>query len=158
MAFFESTDGGYTIRQKEADLSLAEVFMEQFLIGSPDFSYWEEGTMTVHPGHTEGGAGRYLRIFGESWQDEHRFVSARDLELAVEGLSGGKYKCVELGLKGASFRIFSDEEEKEIIIMQIYFEEESGFRSLIKKGTMTQVKFWLVKIFHEGLREVIAAW
>ena len=65
---------------------------------------------------------------------------------------------MELGLKGASFRIFSDEEEKEIIIMQIYFEEESGFRSLIKKGTMTQVKFWLVKIFHEGLREVIAAW
>ena len=158
VAFFESTDGGYTIRQKEADLSLAEVFMEQFLIGSPDFSYWEEGTMTVHPGHTEGGAGRYLRIFGESWHDEHRFFSARDLELAVEGLSGGKYKCVELGLKGASFRIFSDEEEKEIIIMQIYFEEESGFRSLIKKGTMTQVKFWLVKIFHEGLREVIAAW
>ena len=31
-----------------------------------------------------------LVIFGESWHDEHKFFSARDVELAVEGIQQGK--------------------------------------------------------------------
>ncbi len=116
-------------------------------MAAPDFSYWEEGTMTVHPGHTEGGAGRYLRNLWGELQDEHRFFSARDLELQWKDFQW-RNKVVELGLKGASFRIFSDEEEKEIInyYAEFYFEEESGFPQFDKKGyDEQQVKFLACK-------------
>ena len=32
-----------------------------------------------------------LVIFGESWHDEHKFFSARDVELAIDGIHEGKY-------------------------------------------------------------------
>ena len=43
-----------------------------------------------------------LVIFGESWHDEHKFFSARDVELAVEGIQQGKYQKVvlEWGIRG----------------------------------------------------------
>lgn len=47
-----------------------------------------------------------LTIHGESWRDEHKFFSARDLELAVEGLEEGRYVKVDyqLGLAVLSVR------------------------------------------------------
>lgn len=158
VAFFVSDTGEYLARQRQAWPPEAEAFLEQFLVGVPDFSRWEEGTVTVCPGRAEGQSGRYLRIFGESWVDEHKFFSARDLELAAEGLSDGKYISVELGLEGVSLRIFSGTEERETVIMQIYVRAKGGFRTLVRKSTVTQAKFWLVKMFHEGPREALSGW
>lgn len=99
-----------------------------------------------------------LVIFGESWHDEHRFFSARDVELAVEGVHEEKYRKVVLEWGIQAFDLFPGVQNE---IMVIWCSNNTGkgdFRFLAKEGTVTQVKFWLVNFLNHGFFEEMVGW
>ena len=91
-----------------------------------------------------------LVIFGESWHDEHKFFSARDVELAVEGIQQGKYQKVVLEWGIQAFDMFPGLQND---LMVIWCSDNRGggdTRFLAREGTVTQVKFWLNGYLERG--------
>ena len=99
-----------------------------------------------------------LVIFGESWHDEHKFFSARDMELAIEGIHEGKYikVALEWGMQGFDFfpGVHND-------LMVVWCTNNTGngdTRFLVKEGTVTQVKFWMANYMNHGGFEEMGGW
>ena len=170
-AFFEKADTSYQICQKNMESDIAEAWFQQLLEGCPDFAGWERTEEIIVPENTENqqneekaawyqlsrdpnGVMTYwhqlLIIFGENWHDEHKFFSARDVELAVEGVQTGKYQkaVLEWGVDGID--IFSGRENDLMLIWRVYAGKERDQQFLAKEGTVSQVKFWLMQYLKEG--------
>ncbi len=99
-----------------------------------------------------------LVIFGESWHDEHTFFSTRDVELAIDGIHEGKYTKVFLEW-GTQVLVFFPGVQNDLMV--IWCTNNTGkenIRFLAKGGTVTQVKFWLVKYLNSGVFEEMNGW
>lgn len=99
-----------------------------------------------------------LVIFGESWHDEHKFFSARDVELAIEGIQQGKYQKVVLEWGTQAFDMFPGLQSD---LMVIWCSNNTGggdTRFLAREGTVTQVKFWLNGYLERGSFGEMSGW
>ncbi len=121
----------------------AEDFWRQLLSGQREqMTFWHQ----------------LLVIFGESWHDEHKFFSARDVELAIEGIHEGKYQKAVLEWGAQAFDLFPGVQNDLMVIWRTNNTEKGNTRFLAKEGTVTQVKFWLVRYLHHGFFEETGAW
>ena len=99
-----------------------------------------------------------LVIFGESWHDEHKFFSARDVELAVEGIQQGKYQKVVLEWGIQAFDIFPGLEYDPMVIWSSDNRGGGDTRFFAREGTVTQVKFWLNGYLERGFSGEMSGW
>jgi len=101
---------------------------------------------------------KLLIIFGESWHDEHRFFSARDVELAVEGVCEGKYLKIALEWGPQIFELFPGVENDLTVIWHATNPATKVTRFLARTGTVTQVNFWLIQYLERGFFEDMSVW
>ncbi len=101
---------------------------------------------------------QYLIIFGESWHDEHRFFSARDVELTIEGIHEGKYTKALLEWGTNAFDLFPGLQNDLMVIFCTNNTGKGQTRFLAKEGTVTQVKFWMVNYLDHGFLEEMNGW
>ena len=99
-----------------------------------------------------------LVIFGESWHDEHTFFSARDVELAIDGIHEGKYTKVVLEWGTQALDFFPGVQNDLMVIWCTNNTGKGNTRFLAKEGTVTQVKFWLVNYLNSGVFEEMSGW
>lgn len=99
-----------------------------------------------------------LVIFGESWHDEHTFFSARDVELAIDGIHEGTYTKVFLEWGTQAFDIFPGVQNDLMVIWCTNNTGKGNTRFLAKEGTVAQVKFWLVNDLNSGVFEERNGW
>lgn len=99
-----------------------------------------------------------LVILGESWHDEHKFFSARDVELAIEGIHEGKYQKVILEWGKQVFVLLPGVQNDLMVIRCTNNKGRGDTRFLAKEGTVTQVKFWLVNYLNHGFLEEMSGW
>ena len=99
-----------------------------------------------------------LVIFGESWHDEHTFFSARDVELAIDGIHEGTYTKVFLEWGTQAFDIFPGVQNDLMVIWCTNNTGKGNTRFLAKEGTVAQVKFWLVNYLNSGVFEEMSGW
>ncbi len=99
-----------------------------------------------------------LVIFGENWHDEHRFFSARDVGLAIEGIHEGKYRkaVLEWGTQAVDF--FPGVQNDLMVIWRVSNAASREIRFLAKEGTVTQVKFWMVQYLDCGFFKELSGW
>ena len=99
-----------------------------------------------------------LVIFGESWHDEHTFFSARDIELAIDGIHEGTYTKVFLEWGTQALDFFPGVQNDLMVIWCTNNTGKGDTRFLAKEGTVTQVKFWLVNYLKSGVFEEMSGW
>lgn len=99
---------------------------------------------------------RLLSIFKESWRDDYKFFSARDLELCVKGLCGGIYEMAELELEADTIQALSGGEAG--IVMRLHMGQEEGRRVLEKTLAPDEACFWLTQVSTGGLPEEWGGW
>ena len=99
-----------------------------------------------------------LVIFGESWHDEHTFFSARDVELAIDGIYEGTYTKVFLEWGTRAIDLFPGVQNDLMVIWCTNNTGKGDTRFLAKEGTVTQVKFWLVNYLKSGVFEEMSGW
>ena len=99
-----------------------------------------------------------LVIFGESWHDEHKFFSAADVGLAVEGIHEGEYTKAVLEWGTTAFDLFPGVQNDLMVIWRTNNTGKGDARFLAREGTVTQVKFWLVRYLERGFFEEISGW
>ncbi len=99
-----------------------------------------------------------LVIFGESWHDEHTFFSARDVELAIDGIHEGKYTKAVLEWGTQALDFFPGVQNDLMVIWCTNNTGKGVTRFLAKEGTVTQVKFWLVNYLEHGFFEETNGW
>ena len=99
-----------------------------------------------------------LVIFGESWHDEHTFFSARDVELAIDGIHEGTYTKVFLEWGTWAIDLFPGVQNDLMVIWCTNNTGKGDTRFLAKEGTVTQVKFWLVNYLKSGVFEEMSGW
>ena len=99
-----------------------------------------------------------LVIFGESWHDEHTFFSARDVELAIDGIHEGTYTKVFLEWGTRGIDLFPGVQNDLMVIWCTNNTGKGDTRFLAKEGTVTQVKFWLVNYLNSGVFEEMSGW
>ena len=99
-----------------------------------------------------------LVIFGESWHDEHTFFSARDVELAIDGIHEGTYTKVFLEWGTRAIDLFPGVQNDLMVIWCTNNTGKGDTRFLAKEGTVTQVKFWLVNYLNSGVFEEMSGW
>ena len=99
-----------------------------------------------------------LVIFGESWHDEHTFFSARDVELAIDGIHEGTYTKVFLEWGTWAIDLFPGVQNDLMVIWCTNNTGKGDARFLAKEGTATQVKFWLVNYLNSGVFEEMSGW
>ncbi len=99
-----------------------------------------------------------LVIFGESWHDEHTFFSARDVELAIDGIHEGTYTKVFLEWGTQALDFFPGVQNDLMVIWCTNNTGKGNTRFLAKEGTVTQVKFWLVNYLNQGSFEEMNGW
>ncbi len=99
-----------------------------------------------------------LVIFGENWHDEHTFFSARDVELAIDGIHEGKYTKVFLEWGTQAIDFFPGVQNDLMVIWCTNNTGKGNTRFLAKEGTVTQVKFWLVNYLNSGVFEEMNGW
>ena len=99
-----------------------------------------------------------LVIFGESWHDEHTFFSARDVELAMEGIYEGKYIKVFLEWGAQALDFFPGVQNDLMVIWRINNAGKGDTRFLVREGTVTQVKFWMAHYLKQGFFEEMSGW
>ncbi|MCI8625143.1 MAG: hypothetical protein HFI40_02490 [Lachnospiraceae bacterium] len=172
VAFFETPKGSYQIYQNSAEPNTAMEWLKQLLIGSPDFSGWER--IETKTGQDEDTARqneddieqneqmfywhRLLVIFGESWHDEHKFFSVRDVELAIEGIHEGKYEKAALEWGTETLDLFPGVQSDLLILWHTNPTRKEFPRFLAKEGTVIQVKFWLTGYLERGFFEEMSGW
>ncbi len=99
-----------------------------------------------------------LVIFGESWHDEHTFFSARDVELAIDGIHEGKYTKAVLEWGTQALDFFPGVQNDLMVIWCTNNTGKGNTRFLAKEGTVAQVKFWLVNDLSSGVFEERNGW
>ena len=99
-----------------------------------------------------------LSIFKESWRDDHRFFSDRDLELCVKGLCEGTYEMVEVELERELLQAFSSKEKEPDITMQLYMGEEDSARVLEKTVTPPEAQSLLMQMSDSGVPKELSGW
>ncbi len=99
-----------------------------------------------------------LVIFGESWHDEHTFFSARDVELAIDGIHEGKYTKAVLEWGTQALDFFPGVQNDLMVIWCTNNTGKGNTRFLAKEGTVAQVKFWLVNYLNSGVFEEMNGW
>lgn len=99
-----------------------------------------------------------LVIFGESWHDEHKFFSGRDVELALEGIHEGKYTKVFLEWGTQALDFFPGIQNDMMVIWCTNNTWKGDIRFLAREGTVTQVKFWMNRFLNEGFFEDLSGW
>ncbi len=99
-----------------------------------------------------------LVIFGESWHDEHNFFSARDVELAIDGIHEGKYTKAVLEWGTQALDFFPGVQSDLMVIWCTNNTGRGDARFLAKEGTVVQVKFWLVNYLEHGFFEKMSGW
>lgn len=99
-----------------------------------------------------------LVIFGESWHDEHKFFSARDVELAIDGIHEGKYTKAVLEWGTQALDLFPGVQNDLMVIWCTNNTGKGNTRFLAKEGTVTQVKFWLAGFLNQGFSEEMSGW
>ena len=99
-----------------------------------------------------------LTIYKESWRDDHKFFSTKDLELAVDGLCGGKYEMVELEMGKDALLAVLQEEKAPDITMQLYIWQENGPRVMEKTDIPSQVKVCLTRMWEGGAPKELNGW
>jgi hypothetical protein len=171
-AFFEMAQDEGRIYQKITEPDNAVEWLKQLLAGSPDFFEWESIETKVRQEDAEAfrrqlmtdqsGQMTYwhqlLVILGESWHDEHRFFSARDVELAIEGIHEGKYTKAVLEWGTEAIDLFPGVQNDLMVILCTNNTGKGETRFLAKEGTVTQVKFWLVNYLDHGFFEEMSGW
>lgn len=168
IAFFETPEDGYRIFKKSTEPDMAEEWLKQLLAGNPDFSQWEnievcwnEEEIQWEETDRKGQMNhwhKFMVIFGESWYNEYKFFSARDVELAVEGIYEGKYQRVVLEWGTQVFDLFCGVQNDLRIIWCTNNTEKGNTRFLAREGNVTQVKFWLVNYLDCGFFEEMSDW
>ncbi len=102
---------------------------------------------------------KLLIIFGESWHDEHKFFSSRDLELAIEGVHSKKYQKAVLEWGYEALHIFPGQQSDLLVVWcKNSGTEKENPRFLAWEGTVTQVKFRLVSYLEHGFLEETSGW
>lgn len=119
-------------------------------------SYWHQ-LQREQKGQMRGWR-QLLVIFGESWHDEHKFFSARDVELAIEGIHEGKYTKVVMEWGTKAFDLFPGIQNDLMVIWCSNITGKGDTRFLAKEGTVAQVKFWLVGYLNSGVLEEMSGW
>lgn len=119
-------------------------------------SYWHQ-LQREQKGQMRGWH-QLLVIFGESWHDEHKFFSARDVELAIEGIHEGKYIKVVMEWGTQALDFFPGVQNDLMVIWCTNNTKKGDTRFLAKEGTVTQVKFWLVEYLNSGVFEETSGW
>ena len=99
-----------------------------------------------------------LVIYGESWHNEHKFFSAKDVALAVKGIHEGKYRKASLVWERDIFDLFPGVQSDLTIIWRPDSIGKEDYRFLLKTGTATQIKFWLVNYLYHGLSQGTDGW
>ena len=99
-----------------------------------------------------------LVIFGESWHDEHKFFSVRDVELAIDGIHEGKYTKTVLEWGTQALDFFPGVQNDLMVIWCTNNTGKGDTRFLAKEGTVTQVKFWLVNYLKSGVFKEMSGW
>lgn len=99
-----------------------------------------------------------LVIFGESWHDEHTFFSARDVELAIDGIHEGKYTKAVLEWGAQAIDFFPGVQHDLMVIWCTNNTGKGNTRFLAKEGTVVQVRFWLVHYLNQGFFEEMSGW
>lgn len=99
-----------------------------------------------------------LVVFGESWHDEHKFFSGRDVELALEGIHEGKYTKVFLEWGTQALDFFPGVQNDLMVIWCTHNTGKGHARFLAREGTVTQVKFWMNRFLNEGFFEHLSGW
>lgn len=179
MAFFDNAQGRYRIAQKSMEPDIAEEWLKQCLSRSMDFTGWENARADVlkdgphvHSEEREDFCYQLLKdqkglltywhqllvIFGESWHDEHKFFSSKDLELAIEGVHNGKYQKAVLEWGSEAFHIFPSMQNRLMVIWRANNTGKTGVRFLAREGTVNQVKFWLINYLDSGSFEEVSGW
>ncbi len=141
---YTCTNEAYTCTNKADTLEESvETFWQQILINQKgQMTYWHQ----------------LLVIFGESWHDEHKFFSSRDVELAVEGIYEGKYTKVVLEWGTKAFDLFPGVQNDLTVIWCTNNTKNGNTRFLAREGTVTQVKFWLANYLNHGFFEEMSGW
>lgn len=99
-----------------------------------------------------------LVIFGESWHDEHKFFSARDVALAIEGIHEGRYRKAVLEWGTEVFDLFPGVQNELLVIWRTGDRWKGDPRFLAKRGTAVQIKFWLVNYLYHGPSGEMGDW
>ena len=173
LAFLQTADGGWRLRTCTMAPEAAADWFGQLLKGAsgfPGLDGWEsleeipgEAQKTGKPEGQEYRArvlrsqtGAYtvwhqrLVIVGEAWHNEYKFFTARDVELAAQGVWEGKYQCAILECGSSAFDLYPDQEEQLQVIWRTNIRDEKACRCFRKAGTVVQVNFWLFQYLNEG--------
>ncbi len=177
MAFFRKPEGGWQLCTKSVPPDAAKAWLQQLVSASPEFSGWEmtEDIAASQEAETkedqvfgnrvlQSQRGVYtvwhqlLVIFGESWHDEHKFFSARDVQLAVDGVSDGKYQKAVLEWGRDTFYLLPGVQNQLMVVWCTNQTEKGEAAFLRREGTATQVNFWLVNYIEHGYMESTGGW
>lgn len=174
LAFFQTPEGGWKLCSRDMDMETAADWFRQLLEDSPGFSGWDDSWETLEevPGETQetedpenqefraqvlkNQAGVYtvwhrrLIIVGNAWHNEHKFFTARDVELAAQGVFEGKYQYAVLEWGSSSFDLRPGQENQLQVIWCTNIWGDNARRFFRKEGTVNQVKFWLIQYLNEG--------
>lgn len=101
---------------------------------------------------------RLLTIYKENWRDDHKFFSARDLELAVNGLCERAYEMAELEVGEDILQAVLSEEKAPDITLRLVIWRESGSRVMEKTVTSSQALTYLGQMRDEGAPKELAGW
>lgn len=181
LAFLQTADGGWRLRTCVMPLEVAADWFRQLLEGAsgfPGLDGWE--SLEEIPGETQetgkpegqeyrarvlcSQTGTYtvwhqlLVVFGESWHDEHKFFSVRDVELVIEGIHEGKYQKAVLEWGTQAVDLFPGVENDLVVIWCTNNAWKGDTRFLTKTGTVTQVKFWMAGYLDCGFFEQQSGW
>lgn len=174
LAFFQTADSGWQLRARAMDFEAMAGWFQGLLEESLPLSGWNDSWETLEeipgsPQESEDSENqefrtwvlrnrvgaytvwhRQLTIVGEAWRNVHRFFTARDVELAAQGVYEGTYQYAILEWGSSSFDLLPDQEEQLQVIWCTNIRDEKVRRYFRKAGTVTQVKFWLIQYLNEG--------
>ena len=174
LAFFQTPEGDWKLCSQTKDPETAVDWFRQLLEDSLEFSGWAdswelleevpEGTQKATDSKNQEFRARVLRdqagvytvwhrqliIVGNAWRNEHRFFTARDVELAAQGVFEGKYQYATLEWGSSSFDVIPGLEDQLQVIWCTNIRDDTVRRFFRKEGTVTQVKFWLIQYLNEG--------
>lgn len=102
------------------------------------------------------GGHRLLSVYRESWREDYKFFSARDLELCVKGLCEGTFELVELELGDDLIRA-SAGGKSEIVLRRCRW-NEAGSRTLEQRHAPARAMSWLAQAAEDGLSEEPDGW
>ena len=178
-AIFENVEGKCRICHKSMEPDSAEQWLAHCLSGCMDFDGWEDAGAGIRKddscAHAEGAEDycyqflesqdglmafwhQRLIIFGESWHDEHKFFTSKDVVLAIEGVHNRKYQKAVLEWGTGRFDVSSGQQDKLMVIWRIKSPGKEDVRFYAREGTVNQVKFWLVNYLDDGHFKELQGW